>query len=137
MAAEANPSIRTTRVGACRVVAFSGELDLATAGALRRALVSGLSPETPWLIIDLSGAPFCDSSGMRALIGAHRTARALGGGARVAAPHPTVRAVLQRVGLHRLLPIHDCVSEAIKAVPAHNGVGPTRAQRTVPTSVAM
>jgi anti-anti-sigma regulatory factor len=49
-------------------------------------LISALSAETPWLIVDLSDAPFCDPSGLGVLIGAHHKSDALGGGALVAAP---------------------------------------------------
>jgi anti-sigma B factor antagonist len=107
-----------TRVGDCQVIAVFGELDLATAEGLRRVLTRALTADTPWVIIDLSGVAFCDSSGLSVLIGAHRTARTLGGGAAVAAPRATVSVVLNRVGLHRLLPIHDTVGEAIRAVAA-------------------
>jgi anti-sigma B factor antagonist len=135
-------SIRDTRVGACRVIAVSGELDLATADELRRALTGALSVRTPCLIIDLSGAPFCDSSGLSVLIGAHHEARALGGGARIAAPRPTVRTVLYRVGLNQLLPIHDTVSDAIRAVAAGRAAtedpeGPAPDEPATPHAVAV
>jgi anti-anti-sigma factor len=142
MTQDVDLSIRDTRVGACRVIAVSGELDLATADELRRALTGALSARTPWLIIDLSGAPFCDSSGLSVLIGAHHEARAVGGGARVAAPRPTVRAILYRVGLNQLLPVHETVSEAIRAVAARRTttegpVGPAPDEPTTPHAVAV
>jgi anti-sigma B factor antagonist len=135
-------SIRDTPVGVCRVIAVSGKLDLATADILRHLLIGALSARTPWLIVELSGVPFCDSSGLRALLGAHHKARAAGSGVLVAVPRPPVRAVLQRLGLHQLLPIHDTVKEAIRAVAAQvdaaqSHVGHPLDEQSSPRAVAV
>ncbi len=56
------------------VVAVSGELDIATADRLTKAL-AGIEVEPDHLLaVDLSGVEFMDSTGLRLLIGANRRA---------------------------------------------------------------
>lgn len=56
-------------------IAPRGELDLATAGQLQRALADHLNGCHARLVIDLRGVEFIDSSGLDALLTAHHQAR--------------------------------------------------------------
>lgn len=60
-----------------RVVAASGEIDLATAPAVSAALSARDDGETG-LVLDLRGTTFLDSSGIRVLVEAHRAGAADG-----------------------------------------------------------
>src|ERR1044071_3812867 len=52
---------------------LTGELDLATVGELEAALASRLDAGEN-VVVDLRGLAFMDSSGVRALVGAHQSA---------------------------------------------------------------
>jgi anti-sigma B factor antagonist len=58
-------------------VRVSGELDLATAPALREHLANALSRCGAALVVDLTDVTFCDSSGLGALVATHRRAQLL------------------------------------------------------------
>lgn len=53
-----------------RVVAATGELDLATAGALEDAVLPAVR-EGRHVVLDLRGLDFMDSSGVRVIVAAH------------------------------------------------------------------
>lgn len=56
------------------VVSVSGELDIATAERLTKALAGVETQPNGRLVVDLSGVDFMDSTGLRLLIGANRRA---------------------------------------------------------------
>src|SRR4051794_870716 len=61
------------------VVTVTGELDLATAPALHRALRRADDASLPDLVVDLSGVTFFDCAIVGVLVGALKTVRAQGG----------------------------------------------------------
>ena len=79
----------------------TGEIDLAVAPALRDAILSaGLSGEASELVVDLSAVRYLDSSGIAALLEAHRQLAAVEVVLRVERPNVLVGRVLEltRVG---------------------------------------
>lgn len=102
------------------VVTISGELDIASAPALRERLLDLLRPDASRLVIELSGVTFCDASGLAVLVGASRRASLLGGVLRLAAPASLVATVLRLTGLDSRFEIFASAPEAIGA-PAHPG----------------
>ena len=60
------------------VVVPRGELDMASAPELEQALVPRIQAGE-WLILDLRSLDFIDSSGLRVVVGAHRSAEERGG----------------------------------------------------------
>lgn len=89
--------------GAITVAELAGELDIASAPALREELLSLLRRRSSRLVIDLSKVSFCDASGLAVLVSTGRRARLLGGFLRLAAVSPQVGRVLQMTGLQRNL----------------------------------
>ncbi len=55
-----------------------GELDMASAPELEQAIMPRLQ-EGGWIVLDLRSLDFIDSSGLRVVVGAHRTAEEHGG----------------------------------------------------------
>jgi anti-anti-sigma factor len=105
----------------CVIAAFSGELDITCAPALREQLLALLRPGTGRLVIDLSRVSYADASGLAVLVGTRYRAGLLGGFLRLAVPAPAVAKVLRVTGLHRQLDVYPTVQAAI--------TGPGRGQR--------
>jgi len=72
------------------VLEFGGELDAASAAAMRTALEAALASVRPRLVVDLSRAQFLDSSGFRAIARAGTEARTRGGTLRLVCPSGVV-----------------------------------------------
>jgi anti-sigma B factor antagonist len=118
-----NPSldISTRTVGGMTIAELAGELDIASAPALREQLLSLLRPGSSRLVIDLSKVSLCDASGLAVLVGIGRRARLLGGFLRLAAVSPQADRVLHITGLHRHLPISPLSTQPVPAPPATAG----------------
>jgi anti-anti-sigma factor len=99
------------------IAALSGELDIASAPALREQLLGLLTPAASRLIIDLSAVSYADASGLTVLVGTARRAGLLGGYLRPAAPSPEVARVLSLTGLDQHLDIFPTVDAAITSPP--------------------
>jgi anti-anti-sigma factor len=97
------------------VVALRGELDIASAPALREQLLSLLRRASSRLIIDLSAVEYADASGLAVLVSSGRRAGLLGGSLRLAAPSPAVATVLSATGINQHLDIFPTVQAAITA----------------------
>jgi anti-sigma B factor antagonist len=87
-----------------RVIEVAGELDIATAPQLCARLDA---TRTGRLLVDLTAVDFCDSTGLRALLGAASEVRAHGGRfAIVCPPSGDVARLLEIVGAGEWLAIH-------------------------------
>jgi anti-sigma B factor antagonist len=96
------------------MVSVRGELDLDTAGELRRRL--GLrSGGTPPRVIDLSECSFIDSTGLSMIVRAYRRANSDGGGgfAIVASPGSQVRHTLRLTNIDSNIPVLGSVEAAL------------------------
>ena len=98
------------------VVRATGELDIGTAaqlcGAIQQAAIRARRPR---VVIDLVGVEFCDSTGLRALIGAVREVEVLGGRAVLAvAPEGALDRVLVLSGLGEFLRVTHSREEALR-----------------------
>jgi anti-anti-sigma factor len=109
------------------IAVLSGELDIASAPALREQLLGLLTPAASRLIIDLSAVSYADASGLTVLVGTGRRAGLLGGHLRLAAPPPEVARVLSLTGLGRHLDIFPTVHAAISSPPHSQRRHDTRA----------
>jgi anti-anti-sigma factor len=117
-------------------VAIGGDLDIASAPAVRERLLSLLSPGACRLVIDMSAVRYADASGLSVLMNTQRRAVLLGGGLCLAAARPEVAEVLALTGLSRHLAAYPTVRAAVaghkpgpavtaaSAVPAQAQAGP-------------
>ena len=96
------------------VLALAGDLDLAGAPALARRIDIARADGVRRLLVDLSNVRFCDSTGLRALIGAARELRIAGGRLTVACPGggPVAR-LLDLTGMREALAVHPDVEVAL------------------------
>lgn len=116
-----------TEIDGIRVVAPVGEIDLATAPLLREHLQSLLANRPHHLVVRLDLVSFLDSSGVNALVAAHRYARAIHTEFRLAAPGEQVAKVLSITGVGTFIPTFTSLRDARKPVPGHPVVPTARA----------
>jgi anti-sigma B factor antagonist len=79
------------------IVALPAEIDIANADEICDLLRAALVPGIGVIVADLTGATFCDVSGVRALIRAQNDAVAAGAELRVAVPPGRVRMLLNLI----------------------------------------
>lgn len=96
------------------VLVLNGRLDLVSAAKLRQAVDDTVNHGTNRVIVDLSGVPFMDSSGLGALVGAFKRATGAGGAFRIAGPSHQVRDVISIMRLDQLLPPYLNVDAALE-----------------------
>lgn len=95
-----------------------GLMVLTPVGDLDAFTVSGFRQEVAQLaagsqvVIDMSGVPFLDSSGLGALIGAIRRVRELGGNMAIACNRPSVEHLLRTTGFDRIVVLAETVEDA-------------------------
>ena len=95
------------------VVAVAGEIDVATAPELERALHdAGVAKR---VVLDLSECAFIDSSGLRTLLGARSAAATAGGSLVLVVSDPGIMRVFEVTGLGDLLEIHATLAGAVSS----------------------
>jgi len=105
--------IDVTQSSGVAVVAPRGDLDMATVQDVRRALTGLLDRGQSRLLVDLDDVGYIDSSGIGALIGAMKQARAAGGDVRLCALQDDVRAIFEITRLAQTMSIHPTRQEAL------------------------
>jgi anti-sigma B factor antagonist len=85
-------------------VVLDGEIDIATAPAIRRLLLAAISGGDVHLTVDVSGVTFIGAAGIGVLVAAANRAREAGGGLSLLAPSPQVRWLLDVLHLDAILP---------------------------------
>ena len=94
------------------VVAAPEEIDITNAEALRAALLQAANGHGT-LVVDMTRTQFCDSSGLHALIAAHKRAEAEGREVLLVIPSPTVLRVFVLTGMDRVIPNVTSLPEAM------------------------
>lgn len=94
------------------IVRLPVEVDLATAPAVRDALLAALNRDGIHLVVDAREVTFMDSSGVNALVRARERAGSLGGSLHVVTRNRAVRRVLQITGLEDRLGVVGSLDEA-------------------------
>ena len=96
------------------VVVLQGDVDLDSSPAARSVLLESVGTGQP-VLVDLSGVPYMDSSGVASLVEAYQAARQSDGFFGLAAPSTTVLRVLQLARLDRVFRMFESVDEGIVA----------------------
>ena len=109
--------IREHDADGVHVIALRGELDLATAPRLAVRIDTARRNGSRRLLIDLTTAEFCDSSGLRALIGCRQEVAGAGGRMVVAAHEESaVGRMFALAGAHEVLPVYENTESALAAL---------------------
>jgi anti-anti-sigma factor len=90
------------------VVTPRGELDMATAPELEQVVMPRLD-DSGWVVLDLRSLDFIDSSGLRVVVGAHRSAEERGGRFTCVrgAPGSTVHRIVEIAGIDGVIEMVD------------------------------
>jgi anti-sigma B factor antagonist len=88
-------------------------LDLATAPSLRAALVEAANEGKHDIIVDLTELEFLDSTGLGALIGAHRRALENNGRVRLIVREGPIQRLLNITGLMRIFAVYASLDAAL------------------------
>jgi anti-anti-sigma factor len=109
--------IREHDADGVHVVAMLGELDLATAPRLAFRIDAARRAGARRLVIDLTAAEFCDSTGLRALVGCRHEVVAGGGRMALAVlEQSAVAHMFALAGAHELMPVYDGLEPALAAL---------------------
>jgi anti-sigma B factor antagonist len=95
------------------VVAAPEEIDITNAPELRSALLEAAADRPRTLVADLTRTRFCDSSGLHALLAAHKRAQAEGGELVLVMPHTAVLRVFTVTGIDRMIPSFMSLEDAL------------------------
>jgi anti-sigma B factor antagonist len=110
-------AVHESDVDGVRLLEVFGELDLATAPHLCALLDAARIQRVRRLVVDLTGVDFCDSTGLRALMGASTELRVGGGRLAVAVlPDSTVARLFDVTGIREGLRTFDTQGEAVASV---------------------
>src|SRR5215210_5074870 len=109
--------IREHDADGVHVIALRGELDLATAPRLCVRIDGARRAGARRVLVDLTATEFCDSTGLRALIGSRQELAVQGGRMAVTAPEDgAVGRLFALAGAHELLEIHADTPAALAAL---------------------
>src|SRR2546429_6872704 len=86
-------------------VVLDGEIDIATAPAIRRFLIAAITGGDVHLAVDMSGVTFIGAAGIGVLVAAANRAREGGGSLSLLAPSPQVLLLLDVFHLDAILPV--------------------------------
>ncbi len=99
--------------GAVHTIALRGELDVGTAPELASAIDMARAHGLRRILVDLTGLEFCDSTGLRALIGAAQELRIARGRLTVVCPDEgPVSRLLGLTGMRETLDVYRDVAVA-------------------------
>jgi anti-sigma B factor antagonist len=107
--------LTTDRTEGAAVLRVQGRLAMAAAGELKAAVDREVAEGRTLVVVDLAETAFLDSSGLGALVGGLRTARAAGGDLRIARVGQQVRTVLELTTMDRVLRPYATVEDAVGA----------------------
>jgi anti-sigma B factor antagonist len=105
-------------VGERVVVEVTGEIDVASAPALRDRLLALLNRGAPDLVIDLRGVTFIDSTGVGSLLRVYHRQSLLGGALHFVADQTAVLRVFELMALTRRLHVAPSVAAVEVCCPA-------------------
>jgi anti-anti-sigma factor len=113
--ARLNFALELTSTAAATLLKAVGEIDAAVSGELGDRLATAIEAGAP-VLADLSEVTFCDSTGLTALIHAHRAAAAAGTRFVLVTRQRAVLRPISLLGLAELLEIHPDVETARAAI---------------------
>ena len=106
--------IKSEHNGEALIFTLHGTLDVATSPSVRAALLEAADDGKHEIIVDLSAVEFLDSTGLGALIGAHRRALEKGGRVRLVCTDGPIQRLLNITGLMKSFAVYATLEAALK-----------------------
>ncbi|MEU6406649.1 STAS domain-containing protein [Streptomyces sp. NPDC046985] len=103
------------------LLVVEGYLDVDTATELQAHLANQLHHGRLHFLLDLTGVPFMDSSGMNIILRVYQEVRERPGSVHIVSPTPAVRRILDLTGVSLTVPVSDSVDDALALVGAQSG----------------
>lgn len=113
-----DPSFMISQSGPWTVLAVHGEIDMASAPTVRRAVMDLLGDGVRWLVLDLSGVGFVDSTGLGVLVGALKRVNAEAGDMTIVCDRENVLELFRMTRLTAVFRIHPDVASACAEAPS-------------------
>ena len=98
---------------AVTLLVLDGDLDLAVSAQLHESVDALLAAGRRHLVVDVGALRFCDSSGLGALVRAHRVTSDAGGSLVVAGARGAVQRLLELTNLAKVIPVELDVQPAL------------------------
>ena len=111
---ELHIDVKTEDGGELLIFKLRGSLDLATSPTVRAALMEATEKGKRDLVVDLTQLEFLDSTGLGALIGAHRRSTEHGGTFRLIVSDGPIARLLNITGLIRVFAVYHTLDDARK-----------------------
>jgi len=108
-------SVTSRPSGERTVVHVTGEIDVYTAPVLREELAKLVDGGHHDLVVDLTGVPFMDSTGLGVLVGALKKVKTHGGDLALVIDQEKVLKVFRITALTQVFPIFETVDAALGA----------------------
>lgn len=108
--------IHSESSGNSLLMRLSGSLDVATSPSLKDALAKALHEQGSNVVVDLTQVEFLDSTGLGALMGAHRRALENGGRLALIVHEGPISRLLTITGLSRVFSVYPSVGEALAGI---------------------
>jgi len=105
--------VSTVHDGPVAVFALRGSLDIASSPTLRAALMDAVGCDEHHIVVDLTHLEFLDSTGLGALIGAHKRAAEHAGSVRLVAQEGQILRLLRITGLLEVFAVYPTVEAAL------------------------
>lgn len=109
--------VEVEHYGRVVAVVLTGDIDAAGAPELRQRLDELLTGGEHNFVIDLSGVPFMDSSGLATLVQLFKRVRIGSGDVRLCGLQPKVRRVLELIRLDRVFDVFDDRGAGVASFP--------------------
>ena len=106
--------VQTTPDGSAQVFVLRGTMDIATSPTVRAALLEAAERGHHDIIVDLTHLEFLDSTGLGALIGAHKRAKEHGGRIRLVAQDGQILRLLRITGLLGVFSVYSTLDDALE-----------------------
>ncbi len=106
--------ILTEGHGECTVCKIEGEINLNTSPELRKAFDNFVRNNVKKIVVDFSGVPYVDSSGLATLIELLQRLKKVGGALRICCVPEKVKNVFEITKLHKLFDIFDDQASALE-----------------------
>lgn len=106
--------IITEQRDSCMLCKIEGEINLSTSPELRKAFDNFIRNNVKKIVIDFSGVPYVDSSGLATLIELLQRLKKISGRLRICCVSEKVKNVFEITKLHKLFELFDDQSRALE-----------------------